>query len=151
MTISAIAREKQIKGWTRAKKIALIDSQNPEWRDLSAEWFGEWQCGCHVERSISKILHYVQNDNYLICHAEATKHLENASLSSEWQWGCHAEAMTMRLSCWGNEASRSFFSAFRMTMRLSQWHLGCHNDNEALAERSISESHLEAQQLCLTL
>lgn len=37
----AIAREKQIKGWTRAKKIALIDSQNPEWRDLSAEWFGE--------------------------------------------------------------------------------------------------------------
>jgi putative endonuclease len=37
----AIAREKQIKGWTRAKKIALIDSQNPEWRDLSAEWFEE--------------------------------------------------------------------------------------------------------------
>jgi putative endonuclease len=30
----AIAREKEIKGWMRAKKIALIKSVNPEWRDL---------------------------------------------------------------------------------------------------------------------
>jgi putative endonuclease len=36
---AAIAREKQIKGWTRAKKIELIESMNPEWLDLSAEWF----------------------------------------------------------------------------------------------------------------
>jgi len=35
----ALAREKQIKGWLRVKKIALIDSINPEWRDLSEEWF----------------------------------------------------------------------------------------------------------------
>ncbi|MEQ8382453.1 MAG: GIY-YIG nuclease family protein [Coleofasciculus sp. A1-SPW-01] len=35
----AIAREKQIKGWLRAKKIALIESINPQWRDLSADWF----------------------------------------------------------------------------------------------------------------
>jgi putative endonuclease len=34
----AIAREKQLKGWLRAKKVALIDSLNPEWNDLSAEW-----------------------------------------------------------------------------------------------------------------
>ena len=34
----AIAREKQIKGWLRAKKIALIESVNPKWRDLSEEW-----------------------------------------------------------------------------------------------------------------
>jgi len=34
----AIAREKQIKGWLRAKKIALIETMNPEWRDLSTEW-----------------------------------------------------------------------------------------------------------------
>ncbi len=33
----AIAREKQIKGWLRKKKIALIKSMNPEWRDLSSE------------------------------------------------------------------------------------------------------------------
>ena len=31
----AIAREKQIKGWLRKKKIELIESQNPDWRDLS--------------------------------------------------------------------------------------------------------------------
>ena len=30
----AIAREKQIKGWLRIRKKALIDSQNPEWKDL---------------------------------------------------------------------------------------------------------------------
>jgi putative endonuclease len=35
---SAISREKEIKGWLRAKKIKLIDSQNPEWRDLSSDW-----------------------------------------------------------------------------------------------------------------
>jgi putative endonuclease len=35
----AIAREKQIKGWTRAKKIALIRSVNPKWEDLAADWF----------------------------------------------------------------------------------------------------------------
>ena len=31
----AIAREKTVKGWTRVKKLALINSKNPEWRDLS--------------------------------------------------------------------------------------------------------------------
>ncbi len=36
---NAIEREKQIKGWLRIKKIALIVSANPEWRDLSAEWY----------------------------------------------------------------------------------------------------------------
>ena len=36
---AAIAREKQIKGWLRRKKLALIESQNPTWIDLSAEWF----------------------------------------------------------------------------------------------------------------
>jgi putative endonuclease len=35
----AIAREKQIKGWTRAKKIVLIESMNPEWQDLSEGWY----------------------------------------------------------------------------------------------------------------
>jgi putative endonuclease len=33
---AAIEREKQIKGWLRRKKIALIDSVNPAWADLSA-------------------------------------------------------------------------------------------------------------------
>ncbi len=36
---AAIQREKQIKGWLRARKAALIVSQNPTWRDLSEDWF----------------------------------------------------------------------------------------------------------------
>ena len=35
---AAIAREKQIKGWLRSKKVALIESVNPEWEDLSREF-----------------------------------------------------------------------------------------------------------------
>ena len=35
----AIAREKQIKGGSRQKKIALINSKNPEWKDLYEEFF----------------------------------------------------------------------------------------------------------------
>jgi len=34
----AIRREKQMKGWLRAKKIRLIESLNPEWRDLAVDW-----------------------------------------------------------------------------------------------------------------
>jgi putative endonuclease len=33
----AIAREKQLKGWLRFSKIALIESFNPHWKDLTAE------------------------------------------------------------------------------------------------------------------
>ena len=35
----ALAREKQIKGWRREKNLALIHSMNPDWKDLSEEWF----------------------------------------------------------------------------------------------------------------
>ena len=34
----AIGREKQLKGWTRAKKIALIESKNPRWEDFAEKW-----------------------------------------------------------------------------------------------------------------
>jgi len=36
---AAIAAEKRIKGWLRKKKIELIESMNPEWRDLSEGWY----------------------------------------------------------------------------------------------------------------
>jgi putative endonuclease len=36
---AAIAREKQIKAWRRSKRIALIESMNPQWRDLSEGCF----------------------------------------------------------------------------------------------------------------
>ncbi len=35
---AAIAREKQIKAWRRAKKVALIEAGNPTWEDLGAGW-----------------------------------------------------------------------------------------------------------------
>ena len=34
----AIGREKQFKGWSRAKKVALIEKENPDWEDLSVRW-----------------------------------------------------------------------------------------------------------------
>jgi putative endonuclease len=37
--LAAITREKQLKGWTRAKKMALVESTNPQWRDLSEDWY----------------------------------------------------------------------------------------------------------------
>ena len=36
--LAALAREKQIKGWVRAKKVALIESLNPSWEDLVETW-----------------------------------------------------------------------------------------------------------------
>ena len=35
----AIGREKEIKGWTRIKKNALIESMNPQYKDLADGWF----------------------------------------------------------------------------------------------------------------
>lgn len=36
---AAIQREKEIKGWLRVKKIAMVNTVNPKWEDLSADWF----------------------------------------------------------------------------------------------------------------
>ncbi len=38
---AAIGREKQVKGWLRRKKVALIEAMNPEWDDLSETWYTE--------------------------------------------------------------------------------------------------------------
>ena len=38
---AAIAREKQIKAYRREKKVALIDSINPDWADLSEGWYDQ--------------------------------------------------------------------------------------------------------------
>ncbi len=37
--LKAIDREKQLKRWNRAKKVCLIERQNPTWEDLAAELF----------------------------------------------------------------------------------------------------------------
>jgi len=39
---AAIAREKQIKSLSRAKKITLIETRNSGWVDLAAEWFAPY-------------------------------------------------------------------------------------------------------------
>jgi len=38
---AAIAREKQMKGWLRSKKVALIVAMNPQWKDLAEGRFKE--------------------------------------------------------------------------------------------------------------
>ncbi len=35
----ARAREKQLKGWRRDRKIALIEASNPQWKDITLEWY----------------------------------------------------------------------------------------------------------------
>jgi putative endonuclease len=52
---AAIEREKQIKGWVRRKKTALIQTLNPEWKDLSEEFLPPYP----------DILHYIQDDSLL--------------------------------------------------------------------------------------
>jgi putative endonuclease len=41
----AIVREKELKGWLRVKKIALIEQSNPTWIDLTEEWGTKIICG----------------------------------------------------------------------------------------------------------
>jgi putative endonuclease len=36
--IEAIRREKQIKGWTRRRKLELVETLNPDWKDLAEAW-----------------------------------------------------------------------------------------------------------------
>jgi len=38
---TAIVREKQIKGWLRARKIELVETENQNWEDLSADWYDD--------------------------------------------------------------------------------------------------------------
>ncbi len=52
---NAIAREKKIKGWLRRKKIALIESENPTWEDLSESWFDGKQ-----------VLRFAQDDKFFV-------------------------------------------------------------------------------------
>jgi putative endonuclease len=40
---AAIAREKEVKGWRRSKKIKLIESMNPKWDDLAKDWGNEYK------------------------------------------------------------------------------------------------------------
>ena len=49
---SAITREKQLKGWDRQKKDALIATMNPRWVDLSMEWFSDEEVWALLNKSL---------------------------------------------------------------------------------------------------
>ena len=59
--LDAIAREKQLKGWLRRRKVALIAVQNPLWRDLSEGWCDE-DPGAWTSQVKNEILCFAQND-----------------------------------------------------------------------------------------
>ena len=48
----AIECEKRIKGWVRRKKISLIESKNPNWKDLSMEWFRDSSLAAQNDRIV---------------------------------------------------------------------------------------------------
>jgi putative endonuclease len=52
---TAIAREKEIKGWRREKKNKLVESQNPSWKDLAADWYSKGLMKDGVPVDFSKI------------------------------------------------------------------------------------------------
>jgi putative endonuclease len=53
---NAIAREKQVKAWTREKRLALIKSMNPTWQDLARDWGGKAEL---------QIPRFARDDNFL--------------------------------------------------------------------------------------
>jgi len=71
---SAIAREKQIKAWTRAKRIALIESTNPTWQDLAEGW------GDAIKLQIP---HCVRDDKGLRVEASSESADESAGVSRD--------------------------------------------------------------------
>ena len=77
--VAAIEREKQIKGWTRAKKIALIESQNARWEDLTNSLYvrpdpaGMKSRAEHGRDERGPILRCAQDDSAAHCHAERSE------------------------------------------------------------------------------
>ena len=60
---NAIVREKQIKRWSRKKKIWLIEQMNPGWKDLAAEWFPETQAPSTRPRPVMRAEVFARDDN----------------------------------------------------------------------------------------
>ena len=50
----AIEGEKRIKGWRRSKKVALIETDNPAWKDLAQDWFTEGTHKGGVDPSVAR-------------------------------------------------------------------------------------------------
>jgi putative endonuclease len=63
---NAIARETELKGWLRIKKLQLIVASNPTWRDLSLDW------GKPIERFDEPISGHPKPSDH-ICHSERVR------------------------------------------------------------------------------
>lgn len=50
--IAAISREKQIKAWLRKRKLDLVESMNPTWKDLAKDWYESSFNDCRNKWSI---------------------------------------------------------------------------------------------------
>jgi len=75
-----IAREKEIKSWDRAKRVALIESANPTWEDLSLEWGKPVELlhpSCAGGKQIPR---FARDDNFESAHSSAEAGHSNASL-----------------------------------------------------------------------
>jgi putative endonuclease len=72
---AAIAREKEIKGWRRSKKVKLIESMNPRWEDLAKDWGTEYKPAAADQREIPRPAG------------------ENAGLRDDAEQGCQQLAM----------------------------------------------------------
>ncbi|MFZ0704488.1 MAG: GIY-YIG nuclease family protein [Candidatus Korobacteraceae bacterium] len=70
---NAIRREKVVKGWLRAKKIALIERENPTWDDLAEDWGKPLPTLPLALGSAKQVLRYAQDDNFSV---DATKRSE---------------------------------------------------------------------------
>ena len=85
---AAISREKQIKGWGRAKKLSLIQSENPTWIDLAADWgkqipLRRFTAGEMTEMQIPRGLKPARNDNQDVSNDDRDVSEANSNLSSE--------------------------------------------------------------------
>ena len=74
----ALAREKQLKGWARAKKIALLERRNPQWKDLASEWYpwmepGAGRDASTAQRGSLRSLTAPLSTTLHFCHAERSR------------------------------------------------------------------------------
>ena len=74
---AAIAREKEIKGWRRSKKIRLIESMNPHWQDLAVSWADVYKPG------VMQLAKFTVNPREIPRSAGESAELRDDAL---WEW-----------------------------------------------------------------
>ena len=80
----AINREKQLKGWRRSKKIAMIESVNPHWLDFAREWF-PWMTspGASIGPSSMPVKNAGSVELLTKCHPERSNSVREANAVAE--------------------------------------------------------------------